>query len=46
LGASFWAKPLSNDISNKADVNIPVTALNIHKGKVYVIIDKKAASKL
>ena len=40
------ADAIKNLMSNKADVNIPVTALNIHKGKVYVIIDKKAASKL
>ena len=33
-------------MNNKVDVNIPVTALQIHKGKVYVIVDKKAASKL
>ena len=33
-------------MSNKVDENIPVTALQIHKGKVYVIVDKKAASKL
>ena len=40
------ADAIKNLMSNKVDVNIPVTALNIHKGKVYVIIDKKAASKL
>ena len=40
------ADAIKNLMSNKADVNIPVTALNIHKGNVYVIIDKKAASKL
>lgn len=33
-------------MNHKVDVNIPVTALQIHKGKVYVIVDKKAASKL
>jgi glucosamine-6-phosphate deaminase len=33
-------------MNHKIDVNIPVTALQIHKGKVYVIVDKKAASKL
>lgn len=33
-------------MSHNVDVNIPVTALQIHKGKVYVIVDKKAASKL
>ena len=33
-------------MNHKVDVNIAVTALQIHKGKVYVIVDKKAASKL
>jgi glucosamine-6-phosphate deaminase len=33
-------------MNHKVDVNIPVTALQKHKGKVYVIVDKKAASKL
>ena len=33
-------------MNHKVDENIPVTALQIHKGKVYVIVDKKAASKL
>ena len=33
-------------MNHKVDVNIPVTALQIHKGKVYIIVDKKAASKL
>ena len=33
-------------MNHKVDINIPVTALQIHKGKVYVIVDKKAASKL
>jgi glucosamine-6-phosphate deaminase len=40
------ADAIKNVMRNKVDVNIPVTALNLHKGKVYVIIDKKAASKL
>ena len=33
-------------MNHKVDINIPVTALQKHKGKVYVIVDKKAASKL
>ena len=33
-------------MNHKVDINIPVTALQIHKGKVYIIVDKKAASKL
>ena len=33
-------------MNHKVDANIPVTALQKHKGKVYVIVDKKAASKL
>ena len=40
------ADAIKNIMTNKVDKNIPATALNIHKGKVYVIIDKKAASKL
>ena len=40
------ADAIKSLMSNKIDVNIPVTALNIHKGKVFVIIDKQAASKL
>ena len=40
------ADAIKNVMRNKVDINIPVTALNLHKGKVYVIIDKKAASKL
>lgn len=40
------ADAIKNVMENKVDVNIPVTALNIHKGKVYIIVDKKAASKL
>ena len=33
-------------MSGIVDENIPVSALNTHKGKVYVIVDKDAASKL
>lgn len=33
-------------MSGVVDKNIPVSALNTHKGKVYVIVDKEAASKL
>jgi len=40
------AEAIKNVMGNKVDINIPVTALQIHKGKVYVIVDKKAASKL
>ena len=40
------ADAIKNVMDNKVDINIPVTVLNIHKGKVYVIVDKLAASKL
>ena len=40
------AEAIKNVMGNRIDVNIPVTALQMHKGKVYVIVDKKAASKL
>ena len=33
-------------MEGKVDVNIPVTALNVHKGKVIVICDQDAASLL
>ena len=33
-------------MSGVVDEQIPVSALNIHKGKVYIIVDKDAASKL
>ena len=33
-------------MSGIIDENIPVSALNTHKGKVYIIVDKDAASKL
>ena len=31
-------------MSGVIDKNIPASALNLHKGKVYVIVDKDAAS--
>ena len=40
------ADAIKNVMSGTVDINIPVTALNIHQGKVYIIVDKKAASKL
>ena len=40
------ADAIKNVMGDKVDINIPVTALQIHKGKVYVIVDKEAASKL
>ena len=40
------ADAIKNVMGNKVDINIPVTLLQKHKGKVYVIVDKKAASKL
>jgi hypothetical protein len=40
------AEAIKNVMGNRVDVNIHVTALQMHKGKVYVIVDKKAASKL
>ena len=33
-------------MSGVVDKAVPASALNIHKGKVYVIVDKDAASKL
>ena len=40
------ADAIKNVMGNKVDINIPVTVLQKHKGKVYIIVDKKAASKL
>ena len=40
------ANAIKNIISGVADKNIPASALNLHKGKVYVIVDKEAASLL
>ena len=40
------ADAIKNVMGNKVDINIPVTVLQNHRGKVYVIVDKKAASKL
>ena len=33
-------------MSGTIDENIPASSLNIHKGKVYIIVDKEAASKI
>ena len=33
-------------VKGDVDKNIPITALNTHKGKVYVLVDKEAASLL
>lgn len=33
-------------VRRRIDINVPVTALSNHKGKVYIIIDKEAASLL
>jgi glucosamine-6-phosphate deaminase len=48
LIANGWnkANAIKNIISGVADKNIPASALNLHKGKVYVIVDKEAASLL
>ena len=40
------AKAIKNIMSGVVDNNVPASALNLHKGKVYVIIDKEAASLL
>ena len=40
------ANAIKNVMSGTVDKAVPATALNIHKGKVYVIVDKDAASKL
>ena len=40
------AEAIEYVMSGVVDRNIPVSALNTHKGKVYVIVDKEAASKL
>ena len=40
------ANAIKNIISGVSDKNIPASALNLHKGKVYVIVDKEAASLL
>ena len=40
------ADAIKNVMSGVVDINIPATALNTHKGKVYVIVDKDSASKL
>ena len=40
------AEAIESVMSGVVDKNIPVSALNTHKGKVYVIVDKEAASNL
>ena len=40
------ANAIKNIMTGVVDKNIPASALNLHKGKVYVIIDKDAASLL
>ena len=40
------ANAIKNIMSGIVDKNIPATALNLHKGKVYVIVDKDAASMI
>ena len=40
------ANAIKNIMSGIVDKNIPASALNLHKGKVYVIVDKEAASLL
>ena len=40
------AKAIKNIMSGVVDNNVPASALNLHNGKVYVIIDKEAASLL
>lgn len=40
------ANAIKNVMSGKVDKNVPASALNIHKGNVYVIVDKEAASQL
>ena len=40
------ATAIKNIMSGVVDNNVPASALNLHKGKVYVIVDKEAASLL
>ena len=40
------AKAIKNIMSGVIDNNVPASALNLHKGKVYVIVDKEAANLL
>ena len=40
------ANAIKNIMSGVIDKNIPASALNLHKGKVYVIVDKDAASMI
>ena len=43
---TYKADAIKNIMSGVVDINIPATVLNTHKGKVYVIVDKEAASTL
>ena len=40
------ANAIKSVMSGVIDKNVPASALNIHKGKVYVIVDKDASSKV
>ena len=40
------ANAIKNIISGIVDKNVPASALNLHKGKVYIIVDKEAASMI
>ena len=40
------ADAIKSVMSGVIDKNVPASALNIHKGKVYVIVDKDASSKV
>ena len=40
------ANAIKSVMSGVVDKNVPASALNIHKGKVYVIVDKEAAKYL
>ena len=43
---TYKADAIKNIMSGVVDKNIPATVLNNHKGKVYVIVDKEAASTI
>ena len=40
------ANAIKSVMSGVIDKNVPASALNIHKGKVYIIVDKDASSKV
>ena len=40
------ANAIKSVMSGIVDKNVPASAINNHKGKVYIIVDKEAASKL